>query len=82
MEDEVEQMVEESYQIYLLKKAEKEKAKRKKFNTSPEERSRNIVDIIESVLKNEYPDIHVEHLRDYGTRTSILNVLLVLKWSD
>ena len=36
MEDEEEQMVEESYQIYLLKKAEKEKAKRKKFNTSPE----------------------------------------------
>lgn len=29
MEDEEEQMVEESYQIYLLKKAEKEKAKRK-----------------------------------------------------
>ena len=29
MEDEEEQMVEESYQIYLLKKAEKEKEKRK-----------------------------------------------------
>lgn len=68
MEDEEEQMVEESYQIYLLKKAEKEKAKRKKFDTSPEERSRNIVNIIEGVLKNEYPDIKVEHLRDCGTR--------------
>ena len=68
MEDEEEQMVEESYQIYLLKKAEKEKAKRKKFNTSPEERSRNIVDIIESVLKTEYPDIQVQYLRDCGTR--------------
>lgn len=69
MEDEEEQMVEESYQIYLLKKAEKEKAvKRKKFDTSPEERSCNIVGIIEGVLKNEYPDIHVEHLRDCGTR--------------
>lgn len=66
MEDEEEQMVEESYQIYLLKKAEKEK--RKKFDTSPEERSRNIVNIIEGVLKNEYPDIKVEHLRDCGTR--------------
>lgn len=68
MEDEEEQMVEESYQIYLLKKAEKEKAKRKKLDTTPEERSRNIVEIIEGVLKNEYPDIHVEHLRDCGTR--------------
>ena len=68
MEDEEEQMVEESYQIYLLKKAEKEKEKRKKFDTSPEERSCNIVEIIEGVLKNEYPDIHVEHLRDCGTR--------------
>jgi hypothetical protein len=68
MEDEEEQMVEESYQIYLLKKAEKEKEKRKKFDTSPEERSCNMVEIIESVLKNEYPDIHVEHLRDCGTR--------------
>lgn len=68
MEDEEEQMVEESYQIYLLKKAEKEKAKRKKIDTSPEERSRNIVEIIEGVLQNEYPDIHVEHLRDCGTR--------------
>lgn len=68
MEDEEEQMVEESYQIYLLKKAEKEKEKRKKFGTSPEERSCNIVEIIEGVLKNEYPDIHVEHLRDCGTR--------------
>ena len=66
MEDEEEQMVEESYQIYLLKKAEKEK--RKKFDTSPEERSCNMVEIIEGVLKNEYPDIHVEHLRDCGTR--------------
>lgn len=69
MEDEEEQMVEESYQIYLLKKAEKEKAaKRKKFDTSPEERSCNIVKIIEGVLKTEYPDIQVEHLRDCGTR--------------
>lgn len=69
MEDEEEQMVEESYQIYLLKKVEKEKAvKRKKFDTSPEECSRNIVEIIEGVLKTEYPDIHVEHLRDCGTR--------------
>lgn len=69
MEDEEEQMVEESYQIYLLKKAEKEKAaKRKKFDTSPEERSCNIVGIIEGVLKTEYPDIQVEHLRDCGTR--------------
>lgn len=68
MEDEEEQMVEESYQIYLLKKAEKEKEKRKKFDTSPEERSRNIVNIIEGVLKTEYPDIKVEHLRDCGTR--------------
>ena len=68
MEDEEEQMVEESYQIYLLKKAEKEKEKRKKFDTSPEERSCNIVEIIEGVLKNEYPDIHVENLRDCGTR--------------
>ena len=68
MEDEEEQMVEESYQIYLLKKAEKEKEKRKKFDTSPEERSCNMVEIIEGVLKNEYPDIHVEHLRDCGTR--------------
>ena len=68
MEDEEEQMVEESYQIYLVKKAEKEKEKRKKFDTSPEERSCNIVEIIEGVLKNEYPDIHVEHLRDCGTR--------------
>ena len=66
MEDEEEQMVEETYKIYLLKKAEKEK--RKKFDTSPEERSCNIVEIIEGVLKNEYPDIHVEHLRDCGTR--------------
>ena len=66
MEDEEEQMVEESYQIYLLKKAEKKK--RKKFDTSPEERSCNIVEIIEGVLKTEYPDIHVEHLRDCGTR--------------
>ena len=47
---------------------EEEKAKRKKFDTSPEERSCNIVNIIEGVLKNEYPDIHVEHLRDCGTR--------------
>lgn len=68
MEDEEEQMVEESYQIYLLKKAEKEKQKRKKFDTSPQERSCNIVDIIEGVLKTEYPDIHVEYLRDCGTR--------------
>ena len=68
MEDEEEQMVEESYQIYLLKKAEKEKEKRKKFDTSPEERSCNIVEIIEGVLKTEYPDIHIEHLRDCGTR--------------
>lgn len=68
MEDEEEQMVEESYQIYLLKKAEKEKEKRKKFDTSPQERSCNIVDIIEGVLKIEYPDIHVEYLRDCGTR--------------
>ena len=45
-----------------------EEAKRKKIDTSPEERSRNIVEIIEGVLQNEYPDIHVEHLRDCGTR--------------
>ena len=69
MEDEEEQMVEESYQIYLMKKAEKEKEKRKKFvGTSPEERSCNMVEIIEGVLKTEYPDIHIEHLRDCGTR--------------
>lgn len=69
MEDEEEQMVEESYQIYLMKKAVKEKEKIKKFvGTSPEERSCNMVEIIEGVLKTEYPDIHIEHLRDCGTR--------------
>jgi hypothetical protein len=63
MEDEEEQMVEESYQIYLLKKAEKEKSE-----INDAKKTRQKVNDIEEWLKTEYPDIIVDYLRDCGTR--------------